>query len=392
MLNSTALSQIKAILDPAQSVVIAFPPQANQDQRASAISFYRALRDLKTEVSLVTPTELDYEGLVGGEDVRTKLGNKDLSISFDYDENSVDKVSYNIDEEMGKFYLVIKPKKGQKPLDADRVSFDYIGAQADVIFLFGVHNLEVLDHLYFSFEDVYDKATVISIHNFETEVGDLKIDISGYSSWSEGMLQMIEQLGLELDSGSATNLLTAIEHATNGLSSYTTTADTFETVAKLLRAGATRRPPVRTSSTPTSLPTHIQEQLIKRNEELRASLNQGKGNISLAEALRKGELSLTPKKDDSESAIVNTTESAQVMDGVDGENEDQEPYDLKLALQEEREAQVEEIGQVSGSGSIMVTKKKTRKKADGKKNLDGKTSGKKMNDKNIIPDNPGMRL
>ncbi|MDH5533382.1 MAG: hypothetical protein OEX81_03080 [Candidatus Pacebacteria bacterium] len=240
MLNEISLSQLKVVLDQAHTALVILGPNANIDQTASAISFYQSLKDLKTEVNICSPEEFSFANLQGQDEIKQKLGNKDLSVSFDYDEASVDKVSYHIDETKGKFYLVVKPKKGYSPLDTKSVSFDYVGAQADVIFLFGVHQYQSLDHLYSNYSEVYDNATVVTVHNFEPEIGDIKLDISGKSCWSETTLSLIEKLGLELNNVAATNLLYAIENATNNLSSFTASADTFESVAKLLRAGARR--------------------------------------------------------------------------------------------------------------------------------------------------------
>lgn len=243
MLNEVTLSQLKVVLDQAHTALIVLGPNANLDQTASALALFESLRDLKSEVSICSPEEVSFLDLQGQEEIKNKLGNKDLSVSFDYDESSVDKVSYHIDEEKNKFYLIVKPKKGYKPLDTKSVSFDYIGAQADVIFLFGVHQYQSLEHLYSKYVDVYDNATVVTIHNFEPEIGDINIDISGKSCWAESVLSLIENLGLELSEHAATNLLYSIENATNNLSSFTATADTFESVAKLLRAGGRRISP-----------------------------------------------------------------------------------------------------------------------------------------------------
>lgn len=245
MLNDLSLTQLKTILDQAHNAIVLLGPAPTFDQTASATAFYLALKDLKSEVTFCAPNEVIFPDLLGLEEIKQKLGNKDLSISFDYSETAVDKVSYHIDEEQGKFYLVVKPQKGHKPLDPNSVSFDLIGAQADVIFLFGVHAYDVLEHLYENHADVYDNATVVTVHSFEPEIGDLKLDISGKSCWSEATLTLIEKLGLELTDEGASNLLMAIDQATDWLTSFTATADTFESVATLLRAGGKRlRKPV----------------------------------------------------------------------------------------------------------------------------------------------------
>ncbi len=252
MLNDLSLTQLKTILDQAHNAIILLGPTPTYDQVASATAFYLSLKDLKSEVSFCSPNQVEFPDLLGQEEIKQKLGNKDLSISFEYTETAVDKVSYHIDEERGKFYLVVKPQKGHKPLDPNSVSFDLTGAQADVIFLFGVHSYSMLEHLYENHSDVYENATVVAVHSFEPEIGDLKLDISGRSCWSESTLSLIEKLGLELTDEGASNLLMAIDQATDWLTSFTATADTFDAVATLLRAGGKRlRKPV--SETPASV-------------------------------------------------------------------------------------------------------------------------------------------
>jgi len=109
-----------------------------------------------------------------------------------------------------------------------------------VIFLFGVHALETLDHLYLGFESLYEESPLVTIHTFETAIGSYKFDVSGQAAMSQAMVQVIEGLGLEINGEVATLLLSGIENNTAQFSSPMTSAETFEVVAKLMRAGARR--------------------------------------------------------------------------------------------------------------------------------------------------------
>jgi len=259
VLNADILPEIKNILDKSQSILVMLVPNAKYDQAASCIAVYEALAQKypQKEITLLSPEQITTPNLLGQENFKQKLGSKDLSVSFDYDEKAVDKVSYHIDEEKKKFYLIIKPQKGQKPLNTSQVSFDYTGAEADLIFLFGVHELGQLEHLYSNYESLYNQAALVTVHNFEPEIGNFKIDLSGKSSWSEAVLALIAGLELELTSAAATNLLLSIEEATNHLNSFTATADTFEVVAKLLRAGAKRQ--VKSAPQPVAPTTPVEK-------------------------------------------------------------------------------------------------------------------------------------
>lgn len=336
MLNDLSLTQLKTILDQAHTAIVLLGPAPTYDQVASATAFYLALKDLKSEVTFCAPNEVSFPDLLGQEEIKQKLGNKDLSISFDYSETAVDKVSYHIDEEAGKFYLVVKPQKGHKPLDPDSVSFDLIGAQADVIFLFGIHAYDVLEHLYEHHAEVYENATVVTVHSFEPEIGDLKLDVSGKSCWSEATLTLIEKLGLELTGEGASNLLMAIDQATDWLTSFTATADTFEAVATLLRAGGKRlRKPVvntpvataiggfvpasevimeRTTRTPFEAALEkARERKIQEGDQTDISLQELKNNsMSKEEKLLTGQTSSIKTKKKQKQHSSNSNQSGQL--------------------------------------------------------------------------------
>jgi hypothetical protein len=174
-------------------------------------------------------------------ELKTELGHQNLSISFDYSEEAVDKVSYHIGEETNKFYLTVKPKKGYEPLDTNSVEFSYTGAEVDLIILIGVGNLEELEQLYFGYEKLYQDTATISIYDYPTNHGTVKYDVTQTTGYAELIAQMLNQLGLHIDAEHATNLLSALEQTSRGFSSPNTSAESFELVAQLLRLGAVRQ-------------------------------------------------------------------------------------------------------------------------------------------------------
>ncbi|HEX7018315.1 MAG TPA: hypothetical protein VF209_05425 [Patescibacteria group bacterium] len=245
MITPDQISQLHDHVTSANSIIILLGPQPKADYVYTAVSLFQALQGLGKSVELACPEDIQLAeySLMGDVECRQKIGNQNLSISFDYDEVSVDKVSYHIDEEQQKFYLIVKPQKGHPPLKAESVSFDYTGADAELVFLVGVHQLESLEHLYQGYEDLFNRATVVTVHTFEPQIGSLKLNVSGTSSMSEAMGRVLFQLAPELVPDAATNLLSGIEHATEHLQSLTATAQTFETVAELMKRGARRLRP-----------------------------------------------------------------------------------------------------------------------------------------------------
>jgi len=61
------------------------------------------------------------------------------------------------------------------------------------------------------------------------------------SSTSELVYKVIEGLSVQFDKDISTNLYTGIASATNNFTSYSVNAETFETIAKLMKAGAVKK-------------------------------------------------------------------------------------------------------------------------------------------------------
>ncbi len=163
-------------------------------------------------------------------------------VSFAYSDQSVDSVSYILDEVEKKFTLTIKPKAGFVPLDIKTVQTSYSGSDAEIIILVGVHNLESLGQLYLKNKSVFDNARLITVHSFKPEVATIALTSDGFTSMSEATAQALLDLNIAFTPELASNLLFGIEKQTDWLSSLRTTAKTFELVAYLLQAGAKRQP------------------------------------------------------------------------------------------------------------------------------------------------------
>ncbi len=242
MLTPDQVQTIQDTVATAKTVLVIFSPQASVDQVASAVALHQGLLALGKSSSLVSPLKpaRGFSLIEGIDQTTQQLGNKNLEISFDYQEDMVDKVSYNIDDVAKKFRLVISPRQDAKPLDDQTVTFAYTGAEADLIFLIGVPSLDSLDAVYFQYEALFQDTTTVSINTFETTFGSVKINTAGAASTSEVIAYLLQQFGAEFTSEIATNLITGIEAATDKLQSLATTADTFEILSTLLRAGGRR--------------------------------------------------------------------------------------------------------------------------------------------------------
>jgi nanoRNase/pAp phosphatase (c-di-AMP/oligoRNAs hydrolase) len=242
MLTSDNIQVFKNHLSSAENILILFPGQVKFDQVASALALFLGFQEINKNVSVLSPkpVTVGFSSLVGIDKVSTQLGNKNLQVSFEYEEEAVDKVSYHIDEENRKFNLVVQPKKGVKPLRPESVSFSYTGVEADLIIVIGAHSLEDMEQIYFAQEELYKETPTISINTYETNFGTVKLSTAGSASFCEVMAYLLQELEIEVSSDMATNLLGGIESATNNFQAYSTSADTFEIAGRLLRLGARR--------------------------------------------------------------------------------------------------------------------------------------------------------
>ncbi|MCB9813467.1 MAG: hypothetical protein H6772_03610 [Pseudomonadales bacterium] len=243
MIDKRKLELFKELFIRSESILIICANDSIRDQLFAATSLYATLKvNTKKSVKLLCPVDFSKleKDILYVSELQTEMGHEDLCISLDYQEESIDKVSYHINEETKKFYLTIKPNKGFQPLSSENVEFSYTGAHADMIILMGVDDLESLGKLYFGYENLFNSTALVSLNSYETDFGNLKYDILGTSCFSEFVAQILNDLEIPIDQDSATNLLKGIDEETNGFKSYTATADTFEVISKLMRAGARR--------------------------------------------------------------------------------------------------------------------------------------------------------
>lgn len=248
MLDQAQLNTIRSYFEQAHTITIVCGVEPSMDILSAVSVLNQALKDAGKEVQLISPEKLSGTVITGLDTVETTIGKQNLVVSFPYEESAVDKVSYHIGEDSGRFFLTIKPQKGQEPLDSKKVEFSYAGVESDLLILVGVSNLDSLDQLYIGYEEFFEKTPKISFSTNGTTVGDVNISSTGYSCVSECLLVLLNSLQMDFSAESATNLLSAIDTETEYMRSLKASAITFEAVAQLMRLGARRiRPEVTTS-------------------------------------------------------------------------------------------------------------------------------------------------
>lgn len=239
MVEENLFASLKKTLPLAQSVFISLPANPKFDQTAASLALFLSLKKSGKSVNLVCPTEMKvgFSDLVGIDKIKTKPQGRNLVISFAYLEDSIEKVSYNI--EGNKFNLVVQPKAGFSPLSSDKVEYSYSGVDADLIFTLGVRDLNDLGGFYRQSKSLFEKEKIVDIdlapktnHFAQQEV------ILSASSFSEIVTRLVSILNLPADQDVGTNLLLGMKKATGSFSSPKVTALTFEAAAFCLRVGA----------------------------------------------------------------------------------------------------------------------------------------------------------
>lgn len=232
-------SAIKKLLESAKSVIVILPPDPGKDLLAAGVSLHLALKEAGkiSQIGCSSDAHLDHQ-IEGVTEIADTIGSRNLIISFDYQEDDLDKVDYDVRDD-GKFYLLVKPKAGSPVPDIGGVKYSYSGAQADLVITLGISSLEELGKIYADEKNFLDNTTTLSLNNtLRPAVFTGNTYHQNRGSYSELVSGLLEEQKLPINPIIAQNLLNSIHESTNGFTGSRLTADTFSAVAFLMRAGA----------------------------------------------------------------------------------------------------------------------------------------------------------
>lgn len=256
-ITTDQINQLRTLLEQTKGVLVTIPKNPTLDSVAAALSLYLTISARGKQATMVVPDPVivEFSHLVGIDKVKNNLNNgtgKNLVISFPYQEGSIEKVSYNI--ENGAFNLIIEPREGYPLITPENIQYLYSGGNIDLIFTIGVTRLAELDTLYQNNQALFHNSSVVNLdsHSHNQRFGKVNLVDPTVSSLSELTVALLSQLGLEFYPDIASNLLAGITNGSQNFTSGQTTADTFEAAAICLRFGGKR---VMTSTPPAfSLP------------------------------------------------------------------------------------------------------------------------------------------
>lgn len=240
MFDQNLVSEVKTALDEAKSVAVLLPPEPTTDIVASALGLFLSLKEAGklAQIGCGSPIKVENADLFGVDQIKNSIGNQNLIISFDFKEENLKKVDYDVDEN-GKFMLLIQPQPGAEPPDTSSITYNYSGASTDLVFVFGINSLEELGKIYADEKAFLDHAKIVSL-SLSSKPGNfaaIALHSHAAGSLAEIVTFLLKSTDTKPSADAANNLLSVIAETTRNFTSPKVTADTFETVAYLLRAG-----------------------------------------------------------------------------------------------------------------------------------------------------------
>ena len=245
MINSQSdqLSQARSLVEQAKEVVIALPTNPTYDSVAGALSLYLGLSSRGVGVTVICPDQMivEFNHLIGVDKVINTLSSgqgKNLVISFPYQEGSIEKVSYNIENDT--FNLVIEPREGYPLITAEAIKFSNSGGNTDLIITVGVAELSSLNNLYNNNQGLFSEKAVLNIDtNIQnSRYGRVNVVDPNISSVSELTISLLSNFGITMNADIASNLLAGLTSGSQNFASPQTQASTYEAAAMCIRSGA----------------------------------------------------------------------------------------------------------------------------------------------------------
>ena len=239
--TQTDILRTKDLVTQAKDVLILTHANPTADSIGSALALYVAMKNAGKHVVIGCPTPMivEFSSFVGANKVETKFSKKNFVISLDYEDGSIDKVTYNIEGK--KFNLIIEPRPGYEDFNEEHVSFHHKGTAADVIFTIDTMHLGELGELYEGEKELFATRPIINIdkHIENAKYGAVNI-IDHAATTAELVATVMSEIGTPLTEDIATNLLNAIYSASNNFADIT--ARTFEVAGACVKAGGKRFP------------------------------------------------------------------------------------------------------------------------------------------------------
>ncbi len=241
-MQATDITKVTEILTGAKSILIVTHSQPTLDSMGATLALYLGLLSMEKDVTIAcaAPMTVGLSSFVGADKVQSTVKQNNFVVSLDYQEGSIEKVSYNITG--NKFNLVIEERPGFASFSEQNVSYSRSGGHADAVFCVGIASEDEMGDIFGSVSDtITQKPTVIlSKDPGVLPFGTVRISDSESSCLTELTAVFLSSLGVKLTPDIATNILNGIYGATESFRSKTITPRAFEVASVCLKAGGKR--------------------------------------------------------------------------------------------------------------------------------------------------------
>lgn len=241
------LAELRNLLPTAKNILITLPAGADIDKLTAGLSLFLTFEAQGKEVSIVCEDTLTVgqSHLFGIDHIQKNIpslgvsGNLTLALEGVASSNGMIPSLEKLDwfAENNNLNLVFHVIPGQI-FQPSKIVPKYSGSGFDLIYVLGAANLDSLGSIYRQNSGSFSGVHIVNIDSQNnSQFGQTNIVDTNTSSVSEVVAQVLTDLGITVDSDTATNLLAGIFAATDNLNSQKVNADTYLRVSDCLKAG-----------------------------------------------------------------------------------------------------------------------------------------------------------
>jgi nanoRNase/pAp phosphatase (c-di-AMP/oligoRNAs hydrolase) len=242
-MNSNIQNQsglLRNLIENSNGLIVTTKANPTMDSFAASLALFLSLSATGKQISIACSSQptVEYSSLIGLDKLTTRLNQsqgRNLVISFPYQEGSIEKVSYNIENDL--FNLVIEPREGYPEITPQMMSYATSGGNIDTIIIVDTPSLQELGYIYNSNQKLFQEKTVVNIdsHENNSNFGKINIVDPNAASTSEIIPYIINACNLNMHEDIAKNILMGISSASQNFTSIKTSSSTFEAASLCMR-------------------------------------------------------------------------------------------------------------------------------------------------------------
>lgn len=242
----TEFSTYQNKINQSENILVVYGQNASFSAVSLATSLFLWLGELNKNVFLASPGEptVEFCNLVGINKVKKSLPKQNLVIKMAYSEEKIAKVLSDLNKEKSELSIMVKPQKGNEPVELKNVKLAYQAGDYDLIFLIEVQEKTELEKLFGDNDQLLsDSEKLVAVNSLFGAcpvMTTITKDLGKSANFASWWAQMLKTAQVEISADQASNLLMGVEKETGNFADPDCEAEIFELAAWLLREGATR--------------------------------------------------------------------------------------------------------------------------------------------------------